>query len=202
MSTPPPDGGATRDPAYTQRLMVSVQRSTGLRRLAQLPYRHNIRRMQPGRVLDIGCGVGRNLVFLDGNGVGVDHNPTSVAVARGRGLTAYTPEEFAESSDAVDGAFDSLLIAHVLEHLAHADASALVGDHLRYVRPGGSVIAICPQQRGQASDPTHVTAFPGAELEALLETCGLRAVSITSFPFPAWAGRLFTYNETVARGTV
>jgi SAM-dependent methyltransferase len=182
--------------------MVSVQRSSGFRRLAQLPYRRNIRRMQPGRVLDIGCGVGRNLVFLDGNGVGIDHNPTSVAVARQRGLTAYTPEGFAESADAVDRSFDSLLIAHVLEHLAHDDAAKLVADHLRYLRKGGSVIAICPQQRGQASDPTHVTPFPAATLLALLESCGLRAVSTRSFPFPAWAGKLFTYNETVARGTV
>lgn len=200
MSTPPPDGSATRDPAYTQRLMVSVQRSSGLRRLAQLPYRRNIRRLRPGRILDIGCGVGRNLVFLDGNGVGVDHNATSVAVARQRGLTAYTPEEFIESTDAVDGSFDSLLIAHVLEHLAHDDASRLLQDHLRYVRPGGSVIAICPQQRGQASDPTHVTPFPAPQLQALLESCALRAVSITSFPFPTWAGRFFAYNETVASG--
>jgi 2-polyprenyl-3-methyl-5-hydroxy-6-metoxy-1,4-benzoquinol methylase len=194
--------GDTRDEAYTERLMASVHRSSGVRRLAQRPYRRHIRSMQPGRVLDVGCGVGRNLVFLDGNGVGIDHNPTSVAVARQRGLQAYTPDEFLASADAVEGAFDSLLLAHVLEHLTPDVAETLIRDHLRFVRRGGSVIVICPQQRGQASDPTHVTEFPAPRLQTLLAHCGLRNVEVHSFPFPSWMGRVFTHNETVARGTV
>jgi len=40
----------------------------------QLPYRWNLRRLRLGFVLDVGCGVGRNLAHLDGNGVGVDPN--------------------------------------------------------------------------------------------------------------------------------
>ena len=202
MSAPPSDAGSTRDSAYTHRLMASVHRSSGIRRLAQLPYRRHIRAMQLGRVLDVGCGVGRNLVFLDGNGVGVDHNPSSIEVARGRGLVAYTSDEFLQSPEALDGAFDTLLVAHVLEHMGEHEARALLTAHLRYVRRGGSVVAICPQQRGQASDPTHVTPFPAPRLQALLESCGATAVSTHSFPFPTWMGRIFTHNETVARGTV
>jgi SAM-dependent methyltransferase len=201
MSTLDPDTGSTRDAAYTERLMASV-RGSRLRRLAQIPYRRHIRSMELGRVLDIGCGVGRNLVFLDGNGVGVDHNASSVAVARGRGLIAYTSDEFRDSPDARDASFDALLIAHVLEHLTPDDARALVTDNLRYIRPGGSVVAICPQQRGQASDPTHLTEFPAARLRELLESCGVGGVVVHSFPFPFWMGRVFTHNETVARGTV
>ena len=202
MSAPSSDAGSTRDPAYTDRLMASVQRSSGIRRLAQLPYRRHIRAMHLGRVLDVGCGVGRNLVFLDGNGVGIDHNSSSVQVARSRGLIAYSTDEFPQSADAVDGAFDTLLVAHVLEHMGEAEARALLTTHIRYVRRGGSVVAICPQQRGQASDPTHVTALPAPRLRALLESCGVTVAAIHSFPFPTWMGRIFTHNETVARGTV
>ncbi|MCP4245603.1 MAG: methyltransferase type 11, partial [bacterium] len=58
----------------------------------QAPYRWNLRRLGLGFTLDVGCGIGRNLLALDG--VGVDHNATAVAAARGRGLTAHTAEEF------------------------------------------------------------------------------------------------------------
>ena len=56
----------------------------------QAPFRWNLRRLALGFTLDVGCGIGRNLVAIEG--VGVDHNPSSVAVARRQGLSAYTPD--------------------------------------------------------------------------------------------------------------
>jgi SAM-dependent methyltransferase len=196
--------GGTEGADYAERLAAAVAPRRGWRRLVdpQIPYRWNIRRMHLGRVLDIGCGAGRNLAHLDGNGVGVDHNPTSVAMTRARGLTAYTPDEFVASGDAVDGGFDTLLVAHVLEHLSPADAHDLVASHLRWVRPGGRVVVICPQQRGQASDPTHVTFMPAPTIESLLRACGVNVERSTSFPLPSRAGRWFTHNETIVIGRV
>ncbi|HZZ81595.1 MAG TPA: class I SAM-dependent methyltransferase [Gemmataceae bacterium] len=85
------------DEAYTQRL-VRLE-SVWWKKLfsVQAPYRWNIRRLQPGFVLEVGCGIGRNLRHLDGNGVGIDHNPTSIATCRERGLTAFTTESFLAS---------------------------------------------------------------------------------------------------------
>src|SRR4051794_18594837 len=81
----------------------------------QRPYRWNIRRLNLGRTLDVGCGIGRNLLHLGGNGVGVDHNETSVQLCRERGLTAYTIDEFFASTESAPGSFDSMLVAHVVE---------------------------------------------------------------------------------------
>jgi len=50
----------------------------------QAPYQWNLRRRKLGRTLEIGCGVGRNLATLPPGSVGVDHNETSVEVARAR----------------------------------------------------------------------------------------------------------------------
>ncbi|MBY0369831.1 class I SAM-dependent methyltransferase, partial [bacterium] len=122
----------------------------------QLPYRWNIRRLNLGFVLDVGAGAGRNLMHLRGNGIGVEPNPHSVFEMRARGLTAYTVEEFFASSYAKKGCFDSLLLSHVLEHLAPMDAVALLKRYAPFVRPGGKVVIITPQAKGYASDPTHL----------------------------------------------
>lgn len=163
----------------------------------QAPYRWNVRRLRLGRTLDVGCGLGRNLAHLGGAGVGVDHNAESVAVARSRGLAAYTVEEFVGGPHARPGAFDSLLLAHVVEHMTEADARALLADYLPYVRDGGKVVLITPQERGYATDATHVRFCGFTETAALCEAAGLRVVRQYSFPFPRAAGRVFPYNEFV-----
>ena len=63
------------------------------------------------------------------------------------------------------------------------------------LRPGGTVLFICPQERGYASDKTHVRFTTGTDLAALAEGTGLTVQKSYSFPFPRWTGRLFTYNE-------
>ena len=194
----------TTDPAYAERLARSVAPRTGWRRLVdpQIPYRWNIRRLQLGRVLDVGCGVGRNLSHLDGNGVGVDHNATSVAIARERGLTAHTADEFAASADATPGSYDTVLFAHVLEHLTVDDAHELVRSYLPFLRLGGRIVVICPQQRGQRSDDTHVTFMPATLIGSILTELGGVVERSSSFPFPSVAGRWFTHNETVVMARV
>ena len=194
----------TTDPAYAERLARSVAPRTGWRRLVdpQIPYRWNIRRLQLGRVLDVGCGAGRNLSHLDGNGVGVDHNATSVAIARERGLTAHTADEFTASADATPGSYDTVLFAHVLEHLTVDDARDLVQSYLPYLRPGGCVAVICPQERGQRSDDTHVTFMPATLIGSILTDLGCIVERSSSFPFPSVAGRWFTHNETVVMARV
>jgi SAM-dependent methyltransferase len=192
----------TTDPRYAARLAKSVGPRRGWRAVVdpQRPYRWNIRRLKLGRVLDIGCGVGRNLAHLDGNGVGVDHNPTSIRIARERGLIAYTTDEFTNAPDARDGAFDSLLVAHVLEHMTPEQAVALLRTYLRYLRSGGLIAVICPQERGQASDATHVTFMDGRAITAVLLEVGVTAERSFSFPLPRVAGRWFTHNETIVVG--
>ena len=163
----------------------------------QAPYRWNLRRLRLGRVLDVGCGIGRNLAHLDGDGVGVDHNADSVAVARQRGLTAYVPQDFLRSPDAREGSFDAMLLAHVVEHL-HADAAEeLIRTYLPYLRSDGRVVLITPQEVGYRSDDTHLRFVDDAALEQHAESLGLRVTRSYSFPFPRPVGKVFAYNEFV-----
>jgi SAM-dependent methyltransferase len=194
----PSDLTMSSDRDYTARLQAETDK--GWKRLvgAQAPYRRHIRRVVEGRVLDVGCGIGRNLHHLDGNGVGVDVNPHSVEVARSSGLTAYTSDEFASRPDAVSGGYDSLLFAHVLEHMTPDEASTLLAVYLPYLRDGGRVVVIVPQEAGFRSDPTHVTFLDLDDLARIEADHGLVREAGYSFPFPRSAGRVFTHNETVA----
>lgn len=192
-----PNVNSTQGPEYTRRLRQPGSRWKKLLNV-QAPYRWNVRRLGLGFVLDVGCGIGRNLAHLDGRGVGVDHNPHSVAEARARGLEAYTAEEFAHTKWSRRGSFDSLLCAHVLEHMHMDEARTLLLDYLPLVKPGGRLVIIVPQAAGFRSDASHVQYLDPALLATLTDPLPIDLERVFSFPFPAWAGQVFRYNETVA----
>ena len=191
---PEPPGGDTTARSYTARLIRLQLR--GWKRLldVQAPYRWNLRRLLgERRVLDVGCGIGRNLAHLPAGSVGVDHNEHSVWVCRQRGLAAYLPDEFA----APEAPFEGLLAAHLLEHLPAGQAADVLRGYLPYLQPGARVVLICPQERGFASDATHTVFLDDDALRQVCAELGLTLQWQSSFPFPRWMGKLFTYNEFV-----
>ncbi len=151
-----------------------------------------------GFTLDIGCGLGRNLIHLDGNGVGIDHNPHSVEVARSRGLQVFTPDEFQRSAFNVPASFDSILLSHVVEHMAKGEAVELLASYLYLLKAEGQVVIIAPQERGYRSDETHVQFMDFQTLKEIARSAGLDTVKQYSFPFPRVFGRIFKYNEFVS----
>jgi 2-polyprenyl-3-methyl-5-hydroxy-6-metoxy-1,4-benzoquinol methylase len=191
----------TKDTAYADRQTAEGQVWWKRFLDVQLPYRLHLRALKLGFVLDVGCGVGRNLINLGGAsadvGVGVDHNEESVRRAVEQGLTAFTPEAFQESPFAKEGRFDALLVAHVVEHMQAAQAVDLLRTYLPYVRSQGRVVVITPQEIGFRSDPTHVEFVDENALRTLARTTGLETLATYSYPFPRPIGRLFKYNEFV-----
>ena len=185
--------------AYAQRLSAFYQSRWRRYLGVQLPYRWNLRRIALGSTLEVGCGTGRNLRHLHGRVVGVDPNLACVEAARGFGLEALTPEEFAARYP--EAAFDSLLFSHVLEHCREDETTELVGRYLPYLRPAGRVIFETPQEAGFRSDATHVNFVTDQGLAALCDRLGLVVSKSYSFPFPRWVGRVFRFNEFVVVAT-
>ncbi|HTF34488.1 MAG TPA: class I SAM-dependent methyltransferase [Myxococcota bacterium] len=190
----------TETAAYAARLERAA-RSRWRRWLdVQAPYRWNLRRLALGRTLEVGCGVGRNLRHLGKGAVGIDRNALAVDFARRAGLDAFQPEEFRASPHAQPPRFDTLLFAHVLEHMSRAVAVGLVREHLAYLAPGGRVVVITPQERGFASDETHVEFMDFVQIDRILRESGLEPLRFFSFPLPRLFGRIFPYNEFVGIG--
>jgi methionine biosynthesis protein MetW len=150
------------------------------------------RLIPPGsRVLDVGCGTGSVSVQVIADGraslVGVEPDETRANAARERGVDArtgfLTPELIREL-----GAFDVVLFADVLEHLA--DPLSLLELARTALGPGGRVIASVPNiahwsvrtelARGKfvyrdwgIMDATHLRWFTDANLRLLFQSAGL-----------------------------
>jgi 2-polyprenyl-3-methyl-5-hydroxy-6-metoxy-1,4-benzoquinol methylase len=188
---------------YTDRL-IRLQQPLWKRVLdVQAPYRRKLRDLFGDReVLDVGCGVGRCLGHLAPHGVGVDHNKTSVQVCRDRGLTAFTTEEWPDTEYAKDGRFTGMLAAHLIEHMPRPEAVEILRGYLRYLAPGARVVFICPQERGYATDSTHVSFTDLDGLQDVAEQLGLVTEERLSFPLPRFAGKTFPYNEFIVVSSV
>jgi hypothetical protein len=89
-----------------------------------------------------------------------------------------------------------------LEHMRTDDARRLLSDYLPFVKARGRLIVIVPQAAGFKSDASHVHYLDPAGLAKLTDPLPVDLERVYSFPFPAWAGRWFRYNETVAMYTI
>lgn len=189
----------TSEADYTESLLS--RQSVWWKKLldVQAPYRWHIRSLKPGYVLDVGCGIGRNLEHLNGEGIGVDHNQSSITLCREKGLQTYTVEDFKGASYPYNS-FDSILLAHVAEHMSSEDFLSLIEEYHPYLREGGNFIVITPQEAGYKSDPTHVTFVNHETVAAALQKFGYHISKSYSFPFPRSIGKIFRYNEFVTIG--
>jgi 2-polyprenyl-3-methyl-5-hydroxy-6-metoxy-1,4-benzoquinol methylase len=193
----PPDAA---DDAYAQRL-TSLQQARWKQVLdVQRPYRSNLQKVCEGEVLEIGCGIGRNLRNLQGRILGVDPDTASIAVAKAAGLAAMTIDEFDEMQRTHPRVFGTLLFSHVLEHVTDEQCDALFDQYLPYLTPGGRIVIECPQEVGYRSDATHIEWMDFPAIARRLQRKGITVEREYSFPFPRPIGRVFSYNQFVTLG--
>ena len=172
-----------------------------LRRAIKRLYLDRLLRDAEGPTVDLGCGAGQLLRRLPPGSVGIELNPVLVRELSAQGLQVL-------QARGDDGDFDlpglpprpfrSLVVAHVLEHLA-APEVALNRLLRACVRVGiRRVVTVVPGARGFASDPTHRTFFDRSWWARLRldEQTGFVAREPSYFPGPEWVGRHFVFHET------
>jgi 2-polyprenyl-3-methyl-5-hydroxy-6-metoxy-1,4-benzoquinol methylase len=135
-----------------------------------------------GRLLEVGCGSGRNLVGLRDAGwmvVGQDVDPLAVSAARELGLDVRLGP--VEQLEGELGRFQVVLISHVIEHLL--DPVAMLRLVSQRLDPGGHVVIATPnvnsflhralRSRWQPLDvPRHVVLFSELALRSALAAAG------------------------------
>ncbi|WP_410562098.1 class I SAM-dependent methyltransferase [Amycolatopsis sp. cmx-4-61] len=97
----------------------------------------------PAAVVDLGCGTGSLAVLLAEAGHvvhGVDSSRGMLAVAQGKGAGVDFREADAADPPCEPGAYDVVLVRHVL--WAMADPAAAVGAWVRLLKPGGQLVLV------------------------------------------------------------
>jgi SAM-dependent methyltransferase len=139
----------------------------------------------PGaRILDAGCGSGRNMVELAGYGTvtGIELSATSVAVARGREVGEVVEGSVLEMPFA-DDSFELAVSLDVIEHLA--DDRGALAELRRVVAPGGKLLVTVPAYQGLWSHHDeinhHYRRYSRRALVEAAESAGWRCERTTHF---------------------
>jgi ubiquinone/menaquinone biosynthesis C-methylase UbiE len=136
------------------------------------------------RVLDAGCGTGRNMLeFADlGTVEGVDSSPEAIEFCRRRGVLGVHEGQI-ERLPFDDGAFDLILATDVLEHLE--DDAAALRELRRVTAPSGRLLATVPAYRWLWSQHDsahhHFRRYTLRELRRRLEATGWEPVAASYF---------------------
>jgi len=159
-------------------------------------YRLATNGMQPGKLLDIGCGVGDFLHTAEMHGwecIGVEPSEDAKTIAQKRMKGKIIVSEELEGFP--DGAFDVITMWHVLEHVD--DLKWQVAQLQRLVKPSGRVVIAVPNYKsydGQfykehwaAYDvPRHLNHFNRITLSKIFKTSGLELVKMDKLKWDAY----------------
>ncbi len=104
------------------------------------------------RVLDLGCGTGRHLVYLAGQGFetyGIDASETAISMSdewlKQEGLRAeLRTHRMEEPFPYTDGFFDGLISIQVIHHNLMKEILVTVGEIARVLTPGGLLFVTVP----------------------------------------------------------
>ena len=164
------------------------------RALHRVVLRHRRRALlgrRPGRVLDVGCGDGDFLAYLQGfgwAGYGTEFSEAACALARSRGVVVQ--EGSLRGAGFPEGFFDVVTMWHVLEHLP--DPAAELAEARRVLRADGLLILEVPNLgcltfrlcRGwwwPLDVPRHLLHFTPETLGRLLDAGGFEVLRRQDF---------------------
>lgn len=202
MNSAQQDRSITASVEYGAKYLDYQLQKSWLRKLVRQAYIRRMRSRCVGKVIDYGCGPGTVLAHLPEGSVGLEINSAAVEYARSCGMDVRLSDSCSEESirSLPAQGFESLLCAHVLEHLDNPEV-----DVLGMMRAGVFVglkrlVFVVPGAAGFRSDDTHRTFIDREFFErvAIIQN----AYTLTEYSyFPCdlrWIGDWFKYHELMA----
>lgn len=147
------------------------------------PFKHR-------RILDLGCGPGHFLHFLQAEGftnyLGVDHDPIAVAACQAAGQPAVLAEAIAFLADSSE-VYDVIVMNDLFEHFRKEDAATLAREAYEKLVDGGLLLiktpnAFYPLSLGiRYGDLAHEHMYTRRALKDVLDETGFRNVRVQGF---------------------
>ena len=159
--------------------------------LIQSRRRHRVERfVQPGRLLDIGCGDGSFVHHMARNGwdaTGLDFSSSALEFARRSRNGGRFLQGSLDDYDFQPGRFDLITLWQVLEHIG--EPRPLLCRSRELLKPGGLFVAAVPNIEGLSSRltgerwwgldvPRHLVHYSPSTLRRSLEGAGFRVLRI------------------------
>lgn len=159
---------------------------------------------RPGRLLDVGCGNGRFVLWmqeLGWDGTGVEPDAEAAEVGRRQYGAPIVTGQLHEARFP-DASFDAITLHHVIEHVH--DPLGVLQECRRILRPGGRVVLVTPNYRSAGHRlfgpswlslevPRHLVLFSRGSLAACAERAGLSVLqtrTVTRWLGWMWASSL------------
>lgn len=133
-------------------------------------------------ILDLGCGTGDWLAYLQGESLkarGVEVDAAAAKEARDRGLEVEEADAVSALEKAEDESLSVISALGLLEYLPFDQAACIVREAQRVLAPGGLLLVETPDARNLQigatafhADPNRTRLLPEQVLEVLFETAG------------------------------
>ena len=160
---------------------------------------------QSGRLLDIGCGNGKWLEFMQNLGwlvEGIDSDRFAVDIAKNKGL----PVHFGtlETQNYSDNHFDAITMNHVIEHV-HQPFRLLL-ECKRVLKPAGSLVVVTPNGESwghslfrsawlHLDPPRHLYVFSPRSLLRIAEKADFNNIAISTTI--RWHDTIFISSKSI-----
>ncbi len=185
--------------------------AAAMRRQALVPLKSALSGNPAGRLLDIACGTGRFLREIKTNYprlrvTGLDLSPHYLTVAR-RDLAPWSRvrliEGAAEAMPFADAEFDAATCIYLFHELPPRVRRAVVGEIVRVLKPGGTLVLVDSLQTGDEPDyDAMLEYFPAAFHEPYYASYlredldGLMRPGLSPLRrFPAYFSKVLTYRR-------
>ena len=138
------------------------------------------------KILDVGCGTGRLIKYLNSNGLdakGCDISKTAVDFANRINRKKVALVASAEKLPFRENSFDLVTSISTIEHLTKKQADKFIQEAKRVLKPGAYIFLVTPNfatpirlVQGKKwfgyNDPTHINFFTPLSLTQLLKKYG------------------------------
>ncbi len=135
--------------------------------------------LQSSRILDLGCGTGRHLVFLEGLGYrsfGMDISSAGLAYSRDWLQRIDHPVRILNADMTClpfcSACFDLIISTYVIHHNTLANIQKTIQEMFRLLIPGGIILISIPSTRGYRHDKGKQIE-PGTVIPDIGQDCGI-----------------------------